>query len=139
MTTKAIVAETEAQRELAELNALHIEQALIQARIAAAIDRLLDTDAETLRVSSIDGRDALLPGSHVHVLHEVWTDGRRDAMSAHDADTCHFRWCSNPIGEVVTAERARGSVPGIGFAFEGTWLLAAYDGRDAVLVREVAR
>lgn len=134
--TMTMLSQTEAQRELCELNALHLEQALLQARIAAATTRLIETGT-TRTVRWFDGdRMALLPGSRIHVLREVWTDSRRDKFTTHDADSCTYRWCSNPIGEVLVAERATRHRPGIGFAFEGSWIFAAHADDSLVLVRE---
>lgn len=131
--TMTMLSQTEAQRELCELNALHLEQALLQARIDAALKRLLDTDAETMRVYSFDGqaRD-LLPGSRMHVLHEEWKDGRLSPKdSAHDADNCPGHWC-----HADGRPRSFREDPVISFAFRGTWILAGWDDREAVLVRE---
>lgn len=130
--TKTMIPQTEAARELQELNALHLDLALTQARIDAAIERLIDTDAETLRVFSFDGPKDMLPGSRVHVLYEVWKDGRlKPKHSAHLADSCPGHWC-----HADGKPRSFGGDPVITFAFRGEWILAGWDDDHAVLVRE---
>lgn len=124
----------QAARELQELNLLHLEQALLKARIDAAILRLLDTDTETLRVSDIDDRKNVLTGSRMHVLLEEWRgDFPKTKHSAHTADACPGHWC-HADGE----PRWFGRDDNITFAFRGEWVLAAWDDTDAILVREEA-
>jgi len=136
------IAHAEAQRELRELNALHVERALIDARLTAALERLEQSGVPTMRVDRHDGRvrDELpMPGSRVHLLREVWTNDKLDNISFHDAADCPFPWwCSNPVGELVMAERGKRDQPGIGFAYEGMWLLAGYFGKTALVVGENA-
>ena len=133
--SSTIIADSDAARELQELNALHLDLALTQARIDAAIERLIDTDAETLRVFSLDHpRADMLPGSRVHVLYEEWKDHRLSPKhSAHLADSCPGHWC-----HADGKPRSFGGDPVITFAFRGEWILAGWDGRHGILVKEAS-
>lgn len=135
MTVVTTLPQTEAQRELCELNALHLEQALLQARIDAALLRLLDTDAAmripriAVHMSREVDRAALLPGTVMHALHEQWLGKfKKSILTAHPADSCNTVWCD---------DKARAAVdPEFTFTFRGVWIFAGWIDEDAVIVRE---
>lgn len=132
--SSTIIADSDAARELQELNALHLDLALTQARIDAAIERLIDADAETLRVFTIDDRANVLTGNRMHVLLEEWHGGHsKTKYSAHSADSCPGHWC-HADGE----PRWFGRDKDITFAFRGEWILAGWDGGHGILVKEAS-
>lgn len=122
----------DAQRELQELNALHLEQALIQARIDAALDRLSSDETLTLKAYSVDNKSAVLPGSRVHVLLEKWhrSEFRKEVHRAHLVEDCNAHWC-HADGE----PRSMPGEPEFTWAYRGEHVVAGWRDGDAILVR----
>lgn len=121
----------EAQREVREINALTMQIALDRARLDAAVDRLLDTDAETLKVATcyVAGLPKPLPGSKVHVLRQGWTDGRwRPSDHVHAIEECPGHLC-------VSEGETQSVGDDLLFTFRGEWTLVAYTDADAILLQ----
>lgn len=134
VATDPTTAPTEAEREVREINALNMQLAFDRARLDAAVERLLDTDAETLAIPTcyVEGRPKPLTGSKVHIVHEEWTDGRlRPLDRVHAIEDCPGYWCHKDGQPRRFKPR-----DGISFAFRGEWQLVAYSGDNAILLRD---
>lgn len=138
--SSTIIADPDAARELQELNALHLDLALTQARIDAAIERLLEAGPSsvlTVPRYSVEGNDGILPGSPAHVIREEKREGGPDGATwtkrrVHTVERCDGRWCHED------RRARRGGDTEFWFAYEGLWRLTAWRDGEAILVREAA-